>query len=63
MTKFAFKGSCVALITPFKNNKLDEEALENLINKTERAIEGRTKGGLDNTELSALLSELKEIKG
>lgn len=32
MTKFAFKGSCVALITPFKNNKLDEQALENLIN-------------------------------
>ena len=33
-----------------------------LIGKTERAIEGRNKGGLDNTELSTLLSELYEIK-
>jgi 4-hydroxy-tetrahydrodipicolinate synthase len=27
-----FKGSIVAIVTPFKNNKLDEEALTNLIN-------------------------------
>ena len=39
------------------------EALENLINKTERAIEGRKKGGLDNTDLLKLLSELNEIRG
>lgn len=39
------------------------ETLENLIKKTERAIDGRKKGGLDNTELLALLSELKDIKG
>lgn len=32
MTKHAFIGSCVALITPFKNNKLDEEALVKIIN-------------------------------
>lgn len=39
------------------------ETLENLINKTERAIEGRKKGGLDNTDLLRLLSELNEIRG
>ena len=39
------------------------ETLENLINKTERAIEGRKKGGLDNTDLLKLLSELNEIRG
>ncbi len=39
------------------------ETLDNLIKKTERAVEGRKKGGLDNTELLMLLSELKEIKG
>ncbi len=33
-----------------------------LIGKTQRAIEGRTKGGLDSTELSSLLSELYRIK-
>ena len=26
-----FEGSCVALVTPFKNNKIDFEAFENLI--------------------------------
>ena len=30
MTKNAFIGSCVALITPFKNNKLDEKTFENI---------------------------------
>lgn len=32
MTKSVFKGSCVALITPFKNGKIDFESLEKLIN-------------------------------
>ena len=30
--KYVFKGSCVALITPFKNDKVDFDALKNLIN-------------------------------
>ena len=29
--KYVFKGSCVALITPFKNDKVDFDALKNLI--------------------------------
>ena len=29
--KYVFKGSCVALITPFKDNKVDFESLEKLI--------------------------------
>ena len=32
MEKCVFKGSCVALITPFKDGKVDEQALTNLIN-------------------------------
>ncbi len=32
MTKYVFKGSCVALITPFKQGKVDFESLEKLIN-------------------------------
>lgn len=42
--------------------KAFSKMLLQLIGKTERAIEGRSKGGLDNAELSALLSELYEIK-
>ncbi|MBQ2729830.1 MAG: SAM-dependent methyltransferase [Clostridia bacterium] len=38
------------------------ETLESLIKKTERAIEGRRLGGLDNSELQDLLSELYQIK-
>lgn len=37
------------------------EEVEKLISKTEKAMEGRALGGLDNTELSLLLCELKEI--
>lgn len=32
MTKYVFKGSCVALITPFKQGKVDFKSLEKLIN-------------------------------
>lgn len=32
MTKYVFKGSCVALITPFKKGKVDFDSLEKLIN-------------------------------
>lgn len=32
MNNVIFKGSCVALITPFKNNEVDYEALEKIIN-------------------------------
>ena len=32
MNKVIFKGSCVALVTPFKNNAVDYEALEKIIN-------------------------------
>ena len=43
MTKFVFKGSCVALITPFKNEKVDFESLGKLIdyqieNKTDAIL-------------------------
>ena len=38
------------------------ETLEALIKKTERAIEGRRLGGLDNGELEALLFELYQIR-
>lgn len=39
------------------------ETLERLINKTERALEGRRQGGLDTDDLADLLSELYTIKG
>jgi len=39
------------------------EALDRLILKTERAIDGRRLGGLDNSSLEVLLRELYEIKG
>ena len=39
-----------------------DEALIQLIEKTERAINGRQLGGLESPELEALLSELHEIK-
>ena len=32
MNEVIFKGSCVALVTPFKNNAVDYEALEKIIN-------------------------------
>ena len=41
--KYVFKGSCVAIITPFKNGKVDFESFEKLIkfqldNKTDAIV-------------------------
>lgn len=71
MTKFAFKGSCVALITPFKNNKLDEEALENLIkfqldNKTDAILVLGTTGEpatMSHQEKLKVMSIAKKVIG
>ena len=50
-----FKGSNVALVTPFKNNKLDEETYIKLIhfhieNATNGLVPAGTTGGIPNFE-------------
>ena len=69
--KYVFKGSCVAIITPFKNGKVDFESFEKLIkfqldNKTDAIVVLGTTGEpatMTQEEKSQVISFAKKIIG